>query len=103
MAYAAAHGGVAWAGALVAIWGAGSLAGGILLLRFYGDMSQAQIGAQLGMSQMHVSRLQAHALGDLRERLFGFPAQPAATGRASPRRVTASPSCSGVVRGQRRR
>ena len=29
VAYAAAHGGVAWAGVLVAIWGAGSLAGGI--------------------------------------------------------------------------
>ena len=28
--YAAAHGGVAWAGVLVAIWGAGSLAGGIV-------------------------------------------------------------------------
>ena len=54
----------------------------ILLLRFYGDMTQAQIGAQLGMSQMHVSRLQAHALGHLRERLLGLPAQPAATGRA---------------------
>jgi predicted MFS family arabinose efflux permease len=29
VAYAAAHGGVAWAGVLVAIWGIGSLAGGI--------------------------------------------------------------------------
>jgi RNA polymerase sigma-B factor len=41
----------------------------ILLLRFYGDMTQAQIGAQLGISQMHVSRLLAHALGHLRQRL----------------------------------
>jgi RNA polymerase sigma factor (sigma-70 family) len=55
----------------------------ILLLRFYGDKTQAQIGAQLGISQMHVSRLQAHALGHLRERLLGIPAQPAATPRAS--------------------
>jgi predicted MFS family arabinose efflux permease len=29
VAFASAHGGVAWAGALVAIWGAGSLAGGL--------------------------------------------------------------------------
>lgn len=41
----------------------------ILLLRFYGDMTQAEIGAQLGISQMHVSRLLAHALGHLRQRL----------------------------------
>ena len=37
----------------------------ILLLRFYGDMTQAEIGQQLGISQMHVSRLLAHALGHL--------------------------------------
>lgn len=30
VAYAAGHGGVAWAGVLVAIWGAGSLAGGVV-------------------------------------------------------------------------
>jgi predicted MFS family arabinose efflux permease len=30
VAYATAHGGVAWAGVLVAVWGAGSLAGGII-------------------------------------------------------------------------
>src|SRR5580658_3843379 len=41
----------------------------ILLLRFYGDMTQAEIGQQLGISQMHVSRLLAHALGHLRNRL----------------------------------
>jgi RNA polymerase sigma-B factor len=42
----------------------------ILLLRFYGDMTQAEIGQQLGISQMHVSRLLSHALGYLRERLL---------------------------------
>jgi RNA polymerase sigma-B factor len=41
----------------------------ILLLRFYGDMTQAEIGTHLGISQMHVSRLLAHALGHLRHRL----------------------------------
>ena len=35
----------------------------ILIMRFYGDMTQARIGQQLGISQMHVSRLTAHALG----------------------------------------
>ncbi len=46
----------------------------ILLLRFYGDMTQAEIGQQLGISQMHVSRLLAHALGYLRQRLLDTPA-----------------------------
>ena len=45
----------------------------ILLLRFYGDLTQAQIGERLGISQMHVSRLLAHALGYLRERLLATP------------------------------
>ncbi len=47
----------------------------ILLLRFYGDLTQAEIGARLGISQMHVSRLLAHALGYLRERLLAIPGQ----------------------------
>jgi RNA polymerase sigma-B factor len=41
----------------------------ILLLRYYGDLTQAQIGARLGISQMHVSRLLAHALTYLRTKL----------------------------------
>jgi len=45
----------------------------ILLMRFYGDMTQAEIGEQLGISQMHVSRLLSHALSYLRERLLGQP------------------------------
>jgi RNA polymerase sigma-B factor len=43
----------------------------ILLMRFGEDMTQAQIGHQLGISQMHVSRLLAHALGHLRQRMLG--------------------------------
>jgi RNA polymerase sigma-B factor len=55
----------------------------ILLLRFYGDMTQAEIGQHLGISQMHVSRLLAHALTHLRHRLLGPAGQPAtATGLA---------------------
>jgi RNA polymerase sigma-B factor len=39
-------------------------------MRFYGDMTQAEIGATLGISQMHVSRLLAHALAFLRQRIL---------------------------------
>ena len=38
----------------------------ILLLRFHGDMTQAQTGQQLRISRMHVSRLLTRALGYLR-------------------------------------
>jgi RNA polymerase sigma-B factor len=43
----------------------------ILLLRFYGNHTQEQVAALLGLSQMHVSRLQARALARLRDRLLG--------------------------------
>ena len=43
----------------------------ILLLRFYGNMTQAEIGEQIGLSQMHVSRLIAQALSHLRTRMLG--------------------------------
>ena len=42
----------------------------ILLMDFRGGMTQAQIGQRLRISQMHVSRLRAHALGYLRSRLL---------------------------------
>jgi RNA polymerase sigma-B factor len=41
----------------------------ILVMRFYGNLTQAEIGARLGISQMHVSRLLARALAHLRSRL----------------------------------
>lgn len=41
----------------------------ILLLRFYGNMTQAQVADRLHCSQMHISRLQARALAFLRGRL----------------------------------
>ena len=44
----------------------------ILIMRFYDDMTQDQIGRQLGISQMQVSRLLGHALRYLRPRLLGF-------------------------------
>jgi RNA polymerase sigma-B factor len=53
----------------------------ILLLRFYGNMTQAEIGQQLGLSQMHVSRLITQSLAYLRERMLG--ADPAESGGES--------------------
>ena len=44
----------------------------ILVMRFYDEMTQVQIGEKLGISQMHVSRLLAHALEYLRPRLLGL-------------------------------
>jgi len=41
----------------------------ILTLRFYGNLSQAQIAEQIGISQMHVSRLITRALATLRRHL----------------------------------
>jgi len=41
----------------------------IVMLRFYGNLTQSQIAARIGISQMHVSRLLARALGKLREAL----------------------------------
>src|SRR6185437_13195103 len=43
----------------------------LLVMRFYGNMTQSEIGERLGISQMHVSRLLARALGYLRERIAG--------------------------------
>ncbi|MBU0608701.1 MAG: sigma-70 family RNA polymerase sigma factor, partial [Armatimonadetes bacterium] len=39
----------------------------IVIMRFYMDMSQQDVGERLGISQMHVSRLQQKALGRLRQ------------------------------------
>jgi RNA polymerase sigma-B factor len=44
----------------------------ILLMDFYGGMRQPEIARRLGISQMHVSRLRARALGYLRTRLLGL-------------------------------
>jgi len=43
----------------------------ILALRFSGDLTQAQIGERLGLSQMHVSRLLSATLRSLRDGLTG--------------------------------
>lgn len=41
----------------------------ILLMKFFRNMSQAQIGAELGVSQMQVSRLLSQILGRLRDQV----------------------------------
>ena len=42
----------------------------VLLLRFYGNMTQAQVAERLSCSQMQVSRIQSRALAFLRQRLL---------------------------------
>lgn len=41
----------------------------ILVLRFFGDLTQTQIAERIGISQMHVSRLLSQTLAGLRKRL----------------------------------
>jgi len=55
-------------------WALGMLSdrhGEIVRLRFYEQCSQAEIARRLGISQMHVSRLQREALGRLRALITG--------------------------------
>jgi RNA polymerase sigma-B factor len=44
----------------------------IVELRFFHEMTQSQIAAELGISQMHVSRLLRRALGTMRGRIEGL-------------------------------
>jgi RNA polymerase sigma-B factor len=61
----------------------------ILIMDFHDGMTQAQIGQLLSISQMHVSRLRAHALGHLRARLLGpEPRLPRLARRQHPGRDT---------------
>jgi RNA polymerase sigma-B factor len=56
----------------------------ILHLRFFGNMTQSQIATEIGISQMHVSRLLGQALAWLREAMTGdtTPAWPGPSGAA---------------------
>jgi RNA polymerase sigma-B factor len=45
----------------------------ILMLRFFGNMTQTQIAERVGISQMHVSRLLAQTLAQLRTQLTEEP------------------------------
>jgi RNA polymerase sigma-B factor len=42
----------------------------ILAMRFFGNLTQSQIAAEMGISQMHVSRLITRALETLRHALL---------------------------------
>ncbi len=56
----------------------------LLTLRFYGNMTQAEIAAELGISQMHVSRLISRALTWLREAMLSDEPYRWRTGHAGP-------------------
>jgi RNA polymerase sigma-B factor len=45
----------------------------ILVMRFYGNLTQTEIGDRLGISQMHVSRLLTRALAHLKSKLLEEP------------------------------
>jgi RNA polymerase sigma-B factor len=51
----------------------------ILVLRFYGNFSREEFAERVGISQMHVSRLLARALSQLRDRLLLDPAARCST------------------------
>jgi RNA polymerase sigma-B factor len=56
----------------------------ILTLRFFRNMTQAQIAEEIGISQMHVSRLLTRTLDDLRQHLYGDGQEPLGRTRSSP-------------------
>jgi RNA polymerase sigma-B factor len=41
----------------------------VIILRFFKDLDQYEIAAQVGFSQMHISRLQRRALASMRAQL----------------------------------
>jgi RNA polymerase sigma-B factor len=45
----------------------------ILAMRYFGEMTQSEIGAQIGVSQMHVSRLLTRTLAELRTGMLTSP------------------------------
>jgi len=50
----------------------------VVALRYFGDLSQAEIGAVVGLSQVQVSRLLEKALGKMRDDLAGTGPAPSA-------------------------
>jgi RNA polymerase sigma-B factor len=54
----------------------------ILAMRFYANMTQVQIAAEVGLSQMHVSRLLTQSLTRLRTTMLRSPSMPHVPGRA---------------------
>jgi RNA polymerase sigma-B factor len=71
----------------------------VLVLRFYGNLTQAEIGQRLGISQMHVSRLLTRALAYLRDKLTSDPgAEPPYGVRPARPSGTFQPACRGDYR-----
>jgi RNA polymerase sigma-B factor len=64
----------------------------LLLLRFYGELTQAEIGQRLGMSQMQVSRLLSRSLSFLRGRLLAGPGERRPAARPGPAGHPAEPA-----------
>jgi len=62
----------------------------ILLMAFRGGLTQTQIGEQLRMSQMQVSRLRSRALGHLRSRLLDLEGDLEGTSAADGSRAVAT-------------
>jgi RNA polymerase sigma-B factor len=56
----------------------------ILVLRFFGELTQAEIAERLGISQMHVSRLLARTLRTLRDYVLDDAPLPAGWGATTP-------------------
>jgi RNA polymerase sigma-B factor len=57
----------------------------ILLLRFFKGMTQAEIAEEIGISQMHVSRLLSRTLRQLRTQGGGEAPGPEGPGSSPPR------------------
>jgi RNA polymerase sigma-B factor len=64
----------------------------VLALRFVENLTQVQIAEQIGVSQMHVSRLIARALATLRRMLLDDPPPDADDGSGVPRPAAAIPA-----------
>lgn len=59
----------------------------ILYLRFFEELTQAEIGERIGVTQMQVSRLLTRILNTLRERIDGHEQACAASKASPPRRI----------------
>jgi RNA polymerase sigma-B factor len=71
----------------------------ILALRFDADMSQAQIAAAIGISQMHVSRLIAKCLTQLHDGLHDKPRPPSSPTPRGKRSRTPKPAATAPITG----
>ncbi len=65
----------------------------LLALRFYGNLSQAEIGEVLSLSQMHVSRLLSRALTWLREAMLSDTPPAWTAADETDRRLTLDTAC----------